>query len=101
MLIRLLYIIAPEKFDDEGKLKPKALEKNEAVVSTYGGSTIKQLGTVNISCKFKEKKINLIFYFTNTSGSAILGLKMCTALKLVSLHCALRTTRQTTRQVAI
>ena len=88
--IRLLRIIAPEKFDDEGNIKPEVLEKNEAVLSAYGGSVIKQLGTINISCKYKEKKINCIFYVTDTSGPAILGLKACIALKLVSLHCTLR-----------
>ena len=37
LLIRLLRIIAPVKFDDKGNLKPEALEKNEAVLSAYGG----------------------------------------------------------------
>jgi len=89
--IRLLRIIAPEKFDDEGNPKPGALEKNEAILSAYGGFVIKQLGTINIPCKYKEKKINCIFYITDTSGPAILGLKACTALKLVTLHCTVRT----------
>ena len=89
--IRLLRIIAPEKFDDDGNPKPEALEKNEAILSAYGGSMIKHLGTVNILCKYKEKKINCIFYVTDTTGPAILGLKACTALKLVSLHCTLKT----------
>lgn len=74
--IRLLRKIAPEKFDDEGNPKPEALGKNEAVLSAYGGSIIKKLS---------------IFYITDTSGPAILGLKACTALKQVSLHCTLRT----------
>ena len=91
MPIRLLHIIAPEKFDDEGNPIPEALEKNEAVLSAYGGSVIKQLGTINIPCKYKEKKIRCIFYVTYTSGPAILGLKAWIALKLVSLHCTLRT----------
>lgn len=64
--IRLLCIIAPEKFADNGHPKPEALEKNEAVFSAYGGSIIKQLGTVNIPCKYKEK-INCIFYVTGTT----------------------------------
>ena len=84
-------IIAPEKFDDDRNPTPEALEKNEAILSVYGGSIIKQLGTVNIPCKYKEKKINCIFYVTDTTGPAILGLKACTALKLVSLHCTLKT----------
>ena len=42
---------------------------------------------------YKEKKINCIFNVTDTSGPAIFGLKVCTALKLVSLHCTLRTNR--------
>ena len=89
--VRLLRIIAPEKFDDEGNPKPEALEKNKAVLSAYGGSIVKQLGTINIPCKYKEKKINCIFYVTDTPGPAILGLKACTALKLISLHCSLKT----------
>ena len=91
--IRVLRIIAPEKFDDEGNPKPEALEKNGTVLSAYGGSVIKQLGTINIPCKYKEKKISCIFYVTDTSGPAILGLKACIALKLVSLHCTLRTSQ--------
>ena len=89
--VRLLRIIAPEKFDDEGNPKPEALEKNEAVLSAYRGSIIKQLGTINIPCKYIEKKINCIFYVKDTPGPAILGLKACTALKLISLHSSLKT----------
>ena len=89
--IRLLRIIAPKKFDDEGNPKAEVLEKNEAILSAYGGSVIKQLGTINIPCKYKEKNINCIFYVTDTTRPAILSLKACIALKLVSLHCTLRT----------
>ena len=85
--IRLLCIIPSEKFNNKGNPKPETLEKNEAA---YGSSIIKQLGTINIPCKYKEKRINCIFYVTDPSGLAILGLKACTALKLVSLHCTLR-----------
>ena len=47
--IRLLCIIAPEKFDDEGNPKPEALEKNEAVgLSSSMGSVINQLCNINI-----------------------------------------------------
>ena len=89
--VRLLRIIAPEKFDDDGNLKLEALEKNEAILSAYGGSIMKQLGTVNIPCKYKEKKINCIFYVTDSTGPAILCLKACTTLKLALLHCTLKT----------
>ena len=87
--IRLLRIIAPGKFNDKGNLKSEALEKNGAVLSAYGGFIIKQLGIINIPCKYKERKINCIFYVTDTSGPAILGLKACIALKVVSLQCTL------------
>ena len=87
--IRLLRIIASGKFDDKGNLKPEALEKNGAVLSAYGGFIIKQLGTINIPCKYKERKINCIFYVTDTSGPAILSLKACIVLKVVSLQCTL------------
>ena len=87
--IGLLRIIAPSKFDDKGNIKPEPLEKNRAVLSAYDGFTIKQLGTINIPCKYKERKINCIFYVTDTLGPAILGLKACIALKVVSLQCTL------------
>lgn len=61
--------------------KPEALEENEAVLSAYGGSIIGQLGTVYITLKYKEK-INCIFYVTNTSGPAILGLKADTSTRM-------------------
>ena len=91
MPIRPLRIIASEKFDDEGNSKPETLEKNEAALSAYGGFIIKQLGTINIPCKYKDKKIDCVFYVIDTSGPAILGLTACTALKLVSLLCTFRT----------
>ena len=75
--IRLLCIIVAGKFDDKGNLKPEALKKNGDALSAYGGFIIKQLGTINIPCKYKERKINCIFYVTDTSGPAILGLKAC------------------------
>ena len=90
----LLRIIAPRKFDDKENLKPEALEnkmeqQNGAVLSANGGFIIKQLRTINIPCKYKERKINCIFYFTDTSGPAILGLKACIVLKVISLQCTL------------
>ena len=84
--ISLLRITAPGKFGDKGNLKPEALEKNEAVLSAYGSFIIKQLGIINIPCKYKEKKINCIFSVTDTSGPAIRCLKECIALKVVSLQ---------------
>ena len=68
--------------------KQEVLEKIEAILSAYGGSVIKQHSTINIPCKYKEKKISCIFYVTDTSGPAILGVKACISLKL---HCTLRT----------
>ena len=91
--IRLLQIIAPEKCDDDGNPRPEVLEKNEAVLSAFGGSIIKQLGAINVPCKYKEEKISCIFYVTNTAGPGILGLKACTALKRVLLHCTLKTSQ--------
>ena len=49
LLIRLLRIIAPKKFGNEGNPKPEALEKNEAVgLSSSMGSVINQLCNINI-----------------------------------------------------
>ena len=93
--IRLLYIIPLQKFNNKGNPKPETLEKNEAVLSAYGSSIIKQLGTINIPCKYKEKRINCIFYVTDPSGLAILSLKARTALKtsLPTLYTQSKSTR--------
>ena len=63
--------------------------KNGAVLSAYDGFITKQIGTINIPCKYKERKINCNFYVTDTSGPAILGTKACIALKVVSLQCTI------------
>ena len=77
--VRLLRLIAPERFDDEGNPKPEALVKNEAVLSAYGRSIIKQLGTINIPCKYQEKKINCIFTSQTLQGQLF-------SVKMRALH---------------
>lgn len=67
--------------------------QTEMSAYVYNRNLIKQLGTINIPCKYKEKKITCIFYVTDPAGPAILGLKACTALKRVSLHCTLKTSQ--------
>ena len=61
------------------------------ILAAYGGAEISQFGTISIPCQCKGKRFNCIFYVTDTVGPAILGLKACRALELVSLHCALET----------
>lgn len=56
-----------------------------------GGSEITQFGKILIPCQHKRGKFNCIFYVTDAVGTAILGIKTCRALELVSLHCALET----------
>ena len=54
--IRLLRIIAPEKFDDEGNPKPEALEKKEAVLPAYGGAVINFLRHRHFKASYSRSK---------------------------------------------
>lgn len=67
------------------------MQRSEVILTAYGGTTIIQFGTIVIPCQYKGRRFNCIFYVTDAMGPAILGIKACRALELVSLHCALET----------
>nr|XP_006823887.1 PREDICTED: uncharacterized protein LOC102805367 [Saccoglossus kowalevskii] len=93
--LRLFRNIFPDKIDSKGNPKPNALQGTNMILSAYGGSQIKQLGTITIPCQHRGRKINCIFYVTDATGPAILGLKACRALNLISLHCAIESKHTT------
>ncbi|XP_006811648.1 uncharacterized protein LOC100366641 [Saccoglossus kowalevskii] len=74
--LRLFRIIFPDKIDSKGNPKPNALQGTNMILSAYGGSQIKQLGTITIPCQHRGRKINCIFYVTDATGPAILGPKV-------------------------
>ena len=90
--VHLFRIIFPEKLDSNGNPEPSTLETSKMALTAYGGSKIKQLGTVKIPCMYNDTKHNCVFYVTDAAGPAILGLKTCQALNLITLHCAVETT---------
>ena len=49
-----------------------------------------QSGTISIPCQQKGKCLT-VFFLVGTVGPAMLRLKACRALDLVSLHCTLET----------
>ena len=89
--IRLFRILYPELINADAMPKDGALENSEMVLTAYGGAQITQFGTINIPCQYKGRKFKCKFYVTDAPGPAIMGIKACRALNLVSLHCALET----------
>ena len=88
--IRILRIIVPRSFDDEGIPKPETPEKNEAILSAYGSSIIKSFGTINIPCKCKEKKISHRHFRASYSRSKSVH---CTETSLLTLFTQNKLTR--------
>ena len=88
--IRILRIIVPRSFDDEGIPKPETPEKNEAILSAYGSSIIKSFGTKNIPCKYKEKKISHRHFRASYSRSKSVH---CTETSLLTLFTQNKLTR--------
>ena len=84
-------VSCPELGKAEGMPRDGALQKSKVVLTAYGGAEIIQFGAILIRCEHKGKRFNCIFYVIDRMRLAILGLKACEALELVSLHCALET----------
>ena len=89
--INLFCVLYPELINAEGMPRDGALQRSDVILTAYGGSEITQFGKILIPCQHKRGKFNCIFYITDAVGPAILGIKACRALELVSLHCALET----------
>jgi hypothetical protein len=89
--IHLFRVLYPELINAEGMPRDGALQRSDVILTAYGGSEITQFGKILIPCQHKRGKFNCIFYVTDAVGPAILGIKACRALELVSLHCALET----------
>ncbi|CAB4002393.1 Hypothetical predicted protein, partial [Paramuricea clavata] len=89
--IHLFRVLYPELINAEGMPRDGAPQRSDVILTAYGGSEITQFGKILIPCQHKRGKFNCIFYITDAVGPAILGIKACRALELVSLHCALET----------
>ncbi|CAB3999905.1 Hypothetical predicted protein [Paramuricea clavata] len=74
--IHLFRVLYPELINAEGMPRDGALQRSDVILTAYGGSEITQFGKILIP-------------LTDAVGPAILGIKTCRALELVSLHCAL------------
>ena len=79
----------PENLDLNGNPESGTLDTSSVILSAYGGSTIKNLGTAKIPCSYKDTKFTCTFFVADVPGTIILGLKTSRALKLVTLHCAI------------
>lgn len=92
--LRLYQQIFPERIDQEGRPKPGSLEPSIVNLSAYGDAPIPHLGKTVIrgSIKDRETKVNEIFFVTDSTGPAILGLTSCLKLGLITLNLAVQTT---------
>ena len=80
---RILY---PELINAEGMPKNGALKSNDMILNAHGGAQITQFGKINISCQPKGRNFLCRLHVTDVSGPAIMGIKTCRALNLVSRH---------------
>ena len=66
--------------------RPGELKKINTILTAYGGSCIKQHGTLRILCEYQGKETRAVFYVTEAQGPAILGLPTVLELELVTEH---------------
>ena len=58
-----------------------------ARLTAYNGSPIHCVGTLSITCKYKDSEWrDQVFYVVDVSGPVIIGLPMCSELQVVTIH---------------
>ena len=56
-------------------------------MSAYGGANVNQYGCFTLQCTHNDIALNVEFHVTEDTGSTMLGLQACIALRLISLNC--------------
>ena len=69
--------------------RPGELKKINTILTAYGGSCIKQHGTLRILCEYQGKETRAVFYVTEAQGPAILGLPTVLEFELVTINCSI------------
>ena len=77
--------LLPENAKDVNGMPP-GLRPSTTRLIAFGGHSIQNFGTCNLTVSHHEKRERCVFHVSQASGPAILGLPTCRALNLVSLH---------------
>ena len=87
----------PKHLDDDGNPCKDYLQPTKQVLFAYNNTPIECRGTTNIKCCYKDSIwISAPFYVVDVPGPAILGLPSCEQLNVVTLHCAVTSTKAET-----
>ena len=76
----------PNSVGADGNPRLGELKKTNTILTAYGGSRLKQHGTLRIPYEYQGKEIRAVFYVTEAQGPAILGLPTVLELELVTEH---------------
>ena len=84
--MRLYRQMYPNSVGADGNPRSGELKETNAILIAYGGSRLKQHGTLRIPYEYQGKEIRAVFYVTEAQGPAILGLPTVLELELVTEH---------------
>ena len=79
----------PQYLDKQQNPQKQHLQPTRQRLVAYNNTTIECFGKTTLQCKYEDKWFDTEFYVVNVPGSAILGLRSCNALKVLTLHCAI------------
>ena len=76
------------------KINPRSRKRPDGVrmivrMIAYGGSVIRQIGTCTLQVRYTGNEHSSVFYVTDTTGPALIGLPSCCELGLVKLQYAI------------
>ena len=82
----------PDKLDAEGfPFEHIVAAASYARLTAYNGTSIECHGIVNIPCSYSNSAWNdMQFYIVDVTRPAVIGLKSCEKLKLMTLHCTIK-----------
>ena len=79
----------PNSVGADGNPRSGELKETNTILIAYGGSRLKQHGTLRIPYEYQGKEIRAVFYVTEAQGPAILGLPTVLELELVTVNCSI------------
>ena len=86
--------ILPRRIYDQMFPSPgrPTLQNSSVVLTGYDGSTIQHYGCITLPCKYEGNATDARFFVAEAAGPAILGLPSSRNLRLVTVHCSVKTT---------
>ena len=88
----------PERVHSNGAPKPEFIERSDAKLTAYGGSTIKHLGKVKVPCSYDGRKFMAEFYLSDAEGPMLLGLPLGEKLGIIVINSVNSVNKQLPKQ---